>query len=115
MATATARTLLVCVTFVLVPPSLALTGSRLPSSRSSLTVGGGAIAPKPHRVSHAPRSADSVMRDEGGFSKYLSQSADAWAKAASERPLFVALRVAILLSGLYFFATLAITLVQRAL
>ena len=51
----------------------------------------------------------------GGFSKYLSVSMDAWAKTAKERPAFFALRVAILGSGLYFFATIALALVQRAL
>ena len=59
-----------------------------------------------------------MMRDfdeKEGFSRYLSVSTEAWAKTARERPVFFALRVVILSSGIYFFATLAGALAQRAL
>ena len=50
-----------------------------------------------------------------GFGFYLSSSASAWAELAAENPAAFALRVVILGCGLYFFATVALTVVQRAL
>tara|TARA_B110001469_G_C9271948_1_gene151643 strand:+ start:208 stop:372 length:165 start_codon:yes stop_codon:yes gene_type:complete len=45
---------------------------------------------------------------------YLSSSMAAWAELAKENPSAFALRIVILGSGLYFFATVALTLLQRA-
>lgn len=57
-----------------------------------------------------------AMREEPerGFAFYLSSSASAWAELAQENPGAFALRVVILGCGLWFFATVALTLLQRA-
>ena len=57
-----------------------------------------------------------VMREEPerGFAFYLSSSASGWAELAQQNPAAFALRVVILGCGLYFFATVALTLLQRA-
>jgi len=60
------------------------------------------------RLNQAP-----VMRESETVS-YLSSSMAAWAELAKENPSAFALRIVILGSGLYFFATVALTLLQRA-
>lgn len=56
-----------------------------------------------------------MARDKGGDGGYLSQNVEVLAKLATERPAFFLLRIAILGAGVYFFATLALALAQRAL
>ena len=102
--------LLVFVSLAVVPSSMAL---RVPSALSTLAVQHAPAHSPPPRTGQAPMMRAGGKKPDGG--SYLSNSADAWAKTAKERPAFFVVRVALLGSGLYFFATLAGALVQRAL
>lgn len=104
--------MLLIMTFALTPSALALRINVPPSSALSSPI---VSYTAPHLTRHAPVTMRDSGDESGGFSKYLSVSVDAWAKTAKERPAFFVLRVVILSSGLYFFATLAGALVQRAL
>ena len=68
------------------------------------------LRPQPprHRLNLTP-----IMRDEEKPS-YLSSSVAAWTELAKDKPAAFALRVVILGGGLWFFATVALTLLQRA-
>ena len=74
----------------------------------------GIAALRGRRYAISTLRCDSIrMRDDD--SNYISQSMDAWAKTAATRPVFFAVRVAILSAGVYFFAQIALALVQRVL
>ena len=73
----------------------------------------GLVVPTAVQPTTPSRAGTAVMRDDG--KSYIGASMDAWAKTAAERPAFFALRVVILSSGLFFFAKIALALLQRAL
>ena len=107
-------TLLVVVGLAFAPSSLALQLS------APLAVQNMRNTPRVAQSIATPRAAQTrvMMRDDsdsGGFAKILSVSVAASAKLAKERPVFFTFRIAILGSGIYFFATLAGALLQRAL